>query len=186
MLTLTRRLALALFFALAMQGQAAAQDNVPTAAELNEDSRKALKKLVNESQVASAVYDKALAVLVFPTIVKGGLIVGGEYGEGTLFKDGGVAGHYNIAGASLGLQAGAQTFSQAIFFMTEEALEVLNRRNGFQAGVDLGFAVGIEGAGAGGATGVSTEPAIAFAFGQQGLMAGVTLQGAKITPVDRK
>ncbi|MEO1249507.1 MAG: lipid-binding SYLF domain-containing protein [Pseudomonadota bacterium] len=171
----------ALLFATLVSQQSFAQTGV----DLNEKSRLALDQLLRSSPEASALNARARAILVFPSIAKGGFIVGGEYGEGTLFMGGRPAGFYSIGAASFGLQIGAQSYSQALFFMTEDALNHLHDSNGFELGADIGFAVGSKGVAGGINTTTGTQPVVAFAFGQQGLMAGVVLQGAKITPIQR-
>ena len=102
---------------------------------LERSARSAHQKLIARVPAAKALSGDALAVLVFPKITKAGLIVGGQYGEGVLFKGGKVAGYYSTAGASYGLQAGAQQYGYAMFFMNEKALNVLNANDGFEVGV---------------------------------------------------
>lgn len=145
----------------------------------------ALDRLMRESETAQAIADRALAVLVFPSIVKGGFGIGGQFGEGALRKNGVTVGYYNVAAASIGLQIGAQTYSQAMFFMTEEALAFLDKSAGFEIGADANVALANEGLGYDVTTSTIQDPIIAFVFGQQGLMAGLTLEGSKITKVTK-
>ena len=145
----------------------------------------ALARLLRESETARAVDERAIAVLVFPDIVKAGFGIGGQYGEGALRRGGSTIGYYNIAAASFGLQIGAQSFSQAVFFMTEDALAFLDKSEGFELGADAKVALANEGLGYNVTTSTIQDPIIAFVFGQQGLMAGVTIEGSKITQIER-
>ena len=128
--------------------------------------------------------DDASGILVFPKIVKGGLIIGGQYGEGALFKDDAVAGYYSTAAGSFGLQAGLQTFGYAIFFLNEDALEYLDNSDGWE----LGTAPNIVVVDAGAAGKLSTTSArgniYVFFFDQKGLMAGLGIEGTKISTLD--
>ncbi len=155
------------------------------AAEIDAKADLALQRLLGDSDTARVVNDRAIAVLVFPDIVKAGFGVGGQYGEGSLRRNGATVGYYNIAAASFGLQIGAQSFSQAIFFMSEDALDFFERSEGFELGADAKVALANEGLGYNVTTSTIQDPIIAFVFGQQGLMAGVTLEGSKITEIDR-
>ena len=127
--------------------------------------------------------DKAKGILVFPSIVKGGFVVGGQYGQGALMKGGTTVAYYNIVAASFGWQIGAQSFSQAWFFMTDKALQYLDKSSGFEAGVDATVAVADVGKGGDLSTTTLQSPIIAFVFGQSGLMAGLSLQGSKVTKI---
>ena len=95
-----------------------------TAAEIDRDAQKALENLYAKSPSAKTMGEKAIGILVFPGIVKGGFIVGGQYGEGALFRDGKTVGYYNTIAASYGLQAGLQKFGYALFFMDRLRPEV--------------------------------------------------------------
>jgi len=156
-----------------------------TAAEIDADVDAALSRLFAQVPAAKELAESAKAVLVFPSIIKGGFFVGGEYGEGALRKGGDTVAYYNIASVSYGLQIGAQGFSQVMMFMTDDSLHYLDRSQGFEVGADA--SVALASAGAGGALTSSTlqSPIIAFVFGQSGLMAGVSLEGSKVTKIDR-
>ena len=130
---------------------------------------------------AKALGKDAVAVLVFPKITKAGLVVGGQFGEGVLLKGGKAAGYYNTAGASYGLQAGAQQFGYAMFFMNEKALEALTATDGFEVGVGPSVVVVDDGMGKSMTSVTATDNVYAFIFSQKGLMAGIGLQGNKIT-----
>lgn len=157
-----------------------------SAAELNREARAALKRLVARTPAAKALEKKAKGILVFPSIVKAGLIVGGQFGEGVLYKGGKVAGYYNTAGASYGLQAGAQKFGYALFFMSDSALAYLGKSDGFEIGVGPSVVVMDEGMAKSATTTTLKDEIYAFIFSQSGLMAGLGLQGNKITKLDKK
>jgi len=163
----------------------AAPARAAAAAEIDAKVELAYERLLRESATARAVAERAVGVLVFPDIVKAGFGIGGQYGEGALRRGGETVGYYNIAAASFGLQIGAQSFSEAIFFMTEEALEFLDQSEGFELGADANVALASEGLDLNVTSSTIQEPIIAFVFGQQGLMAGVTIEGSKITPIER-
>nr|WP_305879956.1 YSC84-related protein [Siccirubricoccus soli] len=127
---------------------------------------------------------EAVATLVFPRIVSGGFIVGGQYGEGALLRGGHTAGYYSIAGLSLGFLAGAQAAGLAMFFMREAALSELNRREGWEIGTGPSVVVLDKGVQANASSTTLTEPVYAITFNQQGLMAALALNGTKITRID--
>jgi lipid-binding SYLF domain-containing protein len=153
--------------------------------ELNASSQKALSNLVAQVPAAKAAQSKAVAVLVFPSITKAGLVVGGQYGEGVLWRKGKPVGYYNTAGASWGMQAGAQQFGYAMFFMNEKALKYLDSSEGFEVGVGPSVVVVDSGMAKNVTSTTLTEEIYAFVFAQKGLMAGVGLQGNKITRIDK-
>ena len=154
--------------------------------EMTRDAKSALDTLYRTTPAAKALGEKAKAVLVFPDIVKGGFIVGGQYGEGVLFVNGQAKEYYNSAAASYGLQVGIQKFGYALFFMNDSDMEYLSNSNGWEIGVGPSVTV----VDAGLATSLTTTTArsgvYAFFFEQKGLMAGLALQGAKISKMHPK
>jgi lipid-binding SYLF domain-containing protein len=148
---------------------------------LEADARKAYNSLVGKVPAAKALGKNAVAVLVFPKITKAGLMVGGQSGDGVLLRGGKAAGYYNTSGASFGLQAGAQQFGYAMFFMNEKALKALTETGGFEVGVGPSVVVVDEGMGKSATSITMKDDVYAFVFGQKGLMGGVGLQGNKIT-----
>ena len=128
--------------------------------------------------------NKARAVLVFPDVVKAGLIVGGEYGKGALRKDGKSLAYYNIASASFGLQVGAQAYAIVMVFMNDEALAKFRDSKGWEAGVDGSVAVADWGSGKDINTQNYADPIVGFVLDNKGLMAGISLEGSKITKID--
>jgi lipid-binding SYLF domain-containing protein len=154
-------------------------------AELDASSKQALTQLTAQVPAAKAAQSKAVAVLVFPSVTKAGLVVGGQYGEGVLWRKGKPAGYYNTAGASWGMQAGAQKYGYVMFFMTEKALRYLDSSEGFEVGVGPSVVVVDSGMAKNLTSSTLTEEIYAFVFAQKGLMAGVGLQGNKITKLDK-
>jgi lipid-binding SYLF domain-containing protein len=155
-----------------------------SAANLTSESRAALRQLVAQNPAARKISQNAMAVLVFPNVVKAGFIFGGQGGEGTLFIRGRASGHYTTAAASYGLQAGVQKFGYALFLMNQKALDWVNAAHGWSIGSAPSLVVVDKGV----ARSISSETLhsgiYAFTFDQQGLMAGLGIQGSKITRVD--
>jgi lipid-binding SYLF domain-containing protein len=156
-----------------------------TKQELDRDGQSALKTLCAKNKTAAMLNGKARAVLVFPNMVKAGFMFGGQLGEGVLLKGGKPAGYYNSVGASYGLQAGAQKFGYALFFMDDGALKYLDSSEGFEVGVGPSFVVVDEGMGKSITSTTATQDVYAFIFSQKGLMGGLGLQGTKITQITK-
>jgi lipid-binding SYLF domain-containing protein len=148
---------------------------------LEADAKRAYNNLIAKVPAAKAIGKNAAAVLVFPKITKAGLMVGGQYGDGVLLKEGKAVAYYNTSGASYGMQAGAQQFGYAMFFMNEQSLNALNEARGFEVGVGPSVVVVDEGMAKSATSITMKDDVYAFVFGQKGLMAGVGLQGNKIT-----
>jgi lipid-binding SYLF domain-containing protein len=178
-----RTLFAALVASLAMFASGAALAESKT--ELEASSKKVLNNLVAQEPAAKLAQSKAVAVLVFPSVTKAGLGIGGQFGEGVLWRKGRAVGYYNTAGASWGMQAGAQKYAYAMFFMDEKSLKSLDSTNGFEVGVGPSVVVVDSGMAKGMTSSTLTEEIYAFVFAQKGLMAGVGLQGNKITKIDK-
>ena len=164
-----------------------AQDKGKTAAaELTSESQAALQRLYGSEPLAKALGEKALAILVFPAVKKAGLGIGGQYGEGTLLKNGTADSFYKTTGASFGLQAGAQEYGYAMFFMNAKALQVFSSASGFEVGVGPSVVVMDEGKAKTATTNTMKDDIYAFVFSQKGLMAGLGIQGNKITKITPK
>jgi lipid-binding SYLF domain-containing protein len=151
------------------------------AAQIERDASAALRRLYAEDRRAAALGQKAVGILVFPKIVKGGFIFGAEGGKGVLTVRGRVRGYYTIGAASFGLQAGVQWFGYALFFMNEQALTYLDKSDGWAVGSDPNVVVIDKGAGASVTSTTLSRQVIAMPFNQNGLMAGLALQGSKIS-----
>jgi lipid-binding SYLF domain-containing protein len=164
-----------------------AQDKGKTeAAELAQEAQTALKQLTATVPLARELAPKAHAILVFPKVTKAGLGVGGQYGEGALLKGGTAVAYYKTTGASFGLQAGGQTYGYAMLFMNEKALAQLDNKNGFEVGVGPSVVLVDEGMAKTTTTTTLKDDIYAFVFGQKGLMAGLGIQGNKITRITPK
>jgi lipid-binding SYLF domain-containing protein len=122
-------------------------------------------------------------VLVFPSIVKAGLVVGGQYGEGALRVGGKTTGYYKTVAASYGLQAGAQSFGYVLFFLDDASLRYLKKSKGWEIGVGPSIVIVDEGIARSLTTTTVKSGVYAFIFEQQGLMAGIGIQGSKISRI---
>ncbi len=156
-----------------------------TAEDLNADSRQALQTLYKTNPFSETISHKAKAALVFPNIIKAGLVFGGSYGEGVLMKGSKVESYYNSVSGSWGLQAGAQSYGYVVFLMTDNAVKYLADTKGWEIGV--GPTVVLVNAGVAKNLSSSTlkDDAYAFIFDQQGLMVGVSIEGTKISQIKR-
>ena len=153
--------------------------------ELARDGNRALQKLYKGNSAARLLGQKAKAVLVFPSIVKAGFMFGGQMGDGVLLKNGRATGYYNTTAASYGLQAGIQEFGYALFFMNDSALSYLDKSGGWELGVGPSIVVVDEGMGKSMTSTTITQDVYAFIFSQKGLMAGLGIQGSKITKLSK-
>jgi lipid-binding SYLF domain-containing protein len=175
-----------LALALALGMTASARPAVAaSAAEINRDVDAALKHLYAKDPSARQLASRAKAILVFPSILKAGFLFGGQYGEGALRRGGKTAGYYNTLSASYGLQAGVQKFGYALFFMTDSALSYLSKSEGFELGVGPSIVVLDEGAAKALTTTTAQKDMYAMFFDQTGLMAGLGLQGTKISRIEK-
>ncbi len=183
-LDLTRRTALASALSLAggsVMGVSAAF--AASARDLDREASAALQKLYAASPKARQLTARSRAVLIFPKITKAGFIVGAQGGNGVMRSHGKTIGYYSVAAGSFGLQAGAQQFGYALFFVTQSALDYLKKNEGWAIGagpsvvvVDAGFAKTLD-------TTNLTQDVYAMPFGQKGLMAGISLEGSKISRI---
>lgn len=150
--------------------------------KLEGEARAALQQLADSAPRTKDLQQRAKGVLVFPSILKAGFIVGGQGGKGVMFgPDGTILGYYSVAAVSWGLQAGGQSFSEAMFLMTDAAVSYINTSDGWSVGVGPSVVVVDAGMGKSMTTTTLQSDVYAFIFGQQGLMAGLGVQGQKIT-----
>jgi lipid-binding SYLF domain-containing protein len=156
-----------------------------SAAELEGGVNAAQQKLYAKYPAAKALAQGAKGILTFPSIVKGGFVVGGLYGEGVLHKEGKTEGYYNTVAASYGLQAGLQKYGYALFFMTDAGLNYLKKSDGWEIGVGPSIVIVDEGIAKSLTTTTAKSDIYAFFFDQKGLMAGLGLQGTKITKIKK-
>jgi lipid-binding SYLF domain-containing protein len=156
-----------------------------SAEDLNKDSLQALQTLYKAEPIAEKLSHTAKAVLVFPNMVKAGLVFGGSYGEGVLMKGSKVIDYYNSVTGSWGLQIGAQSYGYAMFLMTDKAVKYVEDTKGWEIGVGPTVVVVDEGVAKNLSTSALKDDAYAFIFSQQGLMAGISIEGTKISRINR-
>ncbi|WP_088347353.1 MULTISPECIES: YSC84-related protein [Rhodomicrobium] len=156
-----------------------------SAAEIDAAAHDTLSDFVDQVRGSRDLIRRSAAVLVFPTVVKAGFGVGGEYGEGALIERGRTVDYYNTVSASVGFQFGAQARSVVIVFMTPEALDSFRRVDGWKVGVDGSVALINIGAGTSIDTTRINDPIVGFIFDGKGLMYNLTLEGSKISRIDR-
>ena len=154
-------------------------------AEIESDANETLHSFVRQIGGARELANKAAGILVFPSVLKAGIGIGGEYGEGLLIVDKRPAGYYNLISASFGFQLGAQERAVIIMFMTKEALDAFYRRAGWKVGVDGSVAIITVGIGGSIDTDKLSQPVIGFILDQKGLMYNLTLEGSKISRIER-
>jgi lipid-binding SYLF domain-containing protein len=155
-----------------------------SASEIDRNATQALSMLYKTTPGAKALADKSKAILIFPSIVKGGFIVAGQFGDGALRKRGRTVGYYRSLAASYGFQAGAQSFGYVLFFMDEASLKYLNKSGGWELGTGPSLVVLDKGFGKNLSTTTMQKGVYAFIFNQKGLMGGIGIQGSKITKIN--
>jgi lipid-binding SYLF domain-containing protein len=154
-----------------------------SASEIDRNATQALTTLYKNTPGAKALAGKSKAILVFPSIVKGGFIYAGQYGDGALRKHGKTVGYYRSLAASYGFQAGAQSFGYVLFFMDEESVKYLDKSEGWELGTGPSLVVLDKGFGKNLSTTTLQKGVYAFIFNQKGLMGGIGIQGSKITKI---
>jgi lipid-binding SYLF domain-containing protein len=155
-----------------------------SASEIDRNATHALTTLYQTTPGARALADKARGVLVFPNIVKGGFVVAGQYGDGALRKRHRTVGYYRSVSASVGFQAGVQSFGYVLFFMDDASLRYLDQSGGWELGTGPSLVVLDKGFGKNLSTTTMRSGVFAFIFNQKGLMGGVGIQGSKITRIN--
>jgi lipid-binding SYLF domain-containing protein len=177
----SRMLSLGLIAVAAFAGPVAMA--VDTAA-IDQQVTAALEHFYTLNPQNKSLADGAAGVLVFPSVTKAGIGVGGEHGEGALLEKGKTAGYYSTSGASVGLTLGASRHSEVILFKTPEALDKFVNSKNWSIGADASVAVVKTGAGGSYDTQTLSKPVLAFAFGEKGLMGDVSLAGGKISKIE--
>jgi len=152
--------------------------------DLTSDSSRALQQLVAQNPAAAKAKRRAVAVLVFPDVVKAGFIFGAQGGKGILFVHGQPGGRYRTVAASYGLQAGVQKYGYALFLMNQKAVDWVNNTRGWEIGTGPSVVIVDKGMARSFSTDTMHSGIYAFTFDQQGLMAGLGLQGSKIVRID--
>jgi lipid-binding SYLF domain-containing protein len=165
---------------------AARPASAAAAAEIDARVARALEEMYATVPGSKELHDRAAGLLMMPKVVKGGLVIGGAYGEGALIIEGANAGYYSVAQASFGLQAGMQSTKQALFFMTDAALTKFRNSSGWEVGADAEVTFPGNGLAAALNTTTGTSPVIGVVFGQDGLLAGASLEGGKYSKITPK
>lgn len=163
----------------AMTAMAASAD------DLDKDAAQTLSALYRINPSAELLSKKAKGILVFPKIVKAGLVFGGSYGEGVLMQAGHVTAYYNSVSASWGWQAGAETYAYVVFLMSDKAVRYLSQSKGWEFGVGPAVVVVNEGVAKNLTTSTLKVDAYAFITDQQGLMGSLSIEGTKISRINR-
>ena len=155
-----------------------------SASEIDRSAAQALTTLYKNTPDAKVLADKAVAMLVFPRIVKGGFIIGGQFGDGALRKNGKSVAYYRSLAASYGFQAGVQAFGYVLFFMDDASLQYIDNSEGWELGIGPSLVLLDEGFGKNLSTTTLQKGVYAFIFDQTGLMGGMGIQGSKITKIN--
>jgi lipid-binding SYLF domain-containing protein len=174
-----RTLIAILMFAVATTAAAASKQ------EIDAEVKQALADFRKHTSAGAELAKKASGILVFPSVVKAGIGIGGEFGEGALQVKGKTVAYYNIAAASIGLQLGVQARSEIVLFMNDKVLADFRKSQGWKAGVDGSVALATLGAGGAIDTETAKQPIIGFIFSNKGLMYNLSFEGSKITKIDK-
>jgi len=168
-----------------MFGGLVSQAFAATAEDLNKDAGQALTTLYGRNPTAEVIAKKAKAILVFPKVIKAGLVFGGAYGEGVLIRAGKPTEYYNSVSASWGFQAGAESYAYVVLLMNDKAVNYLATSQGWELGVGPTVVVVNEGIAKNLSTSTLKDDAYAFIIDQQGLMASISIEGTKISHIKR-
>lgn len=154
-------------------------------AEIDASASKAMKQFYTLNDKNKELAGKAAGMLVFPRITKAGAGIGGEYGEGVLLVKGKTVGYYSVASGSIGLTLGIADRSEVIMFMTKTALDNFRNSAGWSIGADAGIAVMSTGTGGTYDTKTLQKPILGFVFGEKGLIGDLSLEGSKVTKIEK-
>jgi lipid-binding SYLF domain-containing protein len=165
------------------QSTGGASGKSAAAAQIDREADSALATFFDSNPEAEMFRKDAKAILVFPSIVKGGFVVGAHYGKGALRKHDKTVGYYETMAASYGLQAGIQSYGFIMFLMNDEAVAYLDKSEGWEVGVGPSIVIMDKGFGKSLTTTTGRSDVYAFIFDQKGLMAGLGLQGSKISKI---
>ncbi len=156
-----------------------------SAGEIDASVDACLQRFYKQVKGAKEFAKTAKGLLVMPNVVKAGFFIGGQYGEGALRVGGKTEGYYNLIAGSYGLTFGGQSQDIIIAFMTKEALKQFEDSHGWEAGVDANVAIINVGAGGDVSTVTAQNPVVGFVFDTKGLMADISLKGAKFTKLKK-
>lgn len=153
--------------------------------DIDRDASEAIKLLFKMNPDTKSIFERAAGTLIMPSITKASLGIGGSYGEGVLQIKGAAVDYYSVASASYGLQLGAFKYSHILFFMTQEALRDFRTIDGWEIGADAEVTFRDKGYSYGISSNTVTKPIYGVVFGQVGVMAGASLEGAKYSRLIR-
>lgn len=156
-----------------------------TRGEIDARVDEALAELYATVPGSQAVAGQAAGILVMPRVNEGSFIAGASYGEGALLVGNAKVDYFSVASASVGLQAGAQRFKHALFFMTPESLAQFRTSDGWELGIDAEYALPSQAAAATVTSGTFNKPIYAVIFGQEGLILGASVEGNKYSRIVR-
>lgn len=182
---LTRRAALTGAVALGALAATAPGADAKSAGDIEASVARAERELYATVPGARELAERALGILIIPDVVKGGLIVGGEYGEGALRVGGATEAYYSVAAGSIGYQIGVQKSNQVLFFLSQGALDMFRNAEGFEIGADAEVTLLDAGLAASIDSTTARSPVIAIVFGQDGFLAGASIEGAKYSRINR-
>ena len=154
-------------------------------ASIDDHASHALKNFYSYDPNHQELAGRAAGILVFPQVTKAGVGIGGEFGEGVLQVNGNTVGYYSVGGGSIGLTLGVAEHSEVIMFMTQDALDKFTHSKGWKVGADAAVAVVSTGAGGAYDSGTLKKPILGFAFDEKGLIGDLSLEGSKITKIDK-
>ncbi len=155
-----------------------------TAKEINAGVNACLERFYQQVKGGKEMAAKAKGILVMPGVIKAGLVVGGEYGEGALRVGGKTVSYFNLASGSIGFQIGGEAKDIVILFMTDAVLKTFQTSQGWEAGVDGNVALVNIGGGERVDFTKLRDPIVGFVFDVKGLMADISLKGAKFTKIN--
>ena len=164
----------------------AVNSSAKTAKEIDASVNVAIKRFYKQVAGAEEFVKASKGMLVMPNVVKGAFIIGGEYGEGAMRIGGKTVDYYNTVSGSIGLQIGGGSKDIILLFMTDGALNQFRASEGWEAGIDGNVALISVGAGGRADTTTLKNPIIGFVFDAKGLIADISLKGAKFTKIDKK
>ena len=157
-----------------------------TAREIDASVEVAIERFYKQVKGAKEFVKASKGMLIMPNVIKGAFIIGGEYGEGALRVGGKSVDYYNTIAGSIGFQIGGQAKDIFLLFMTDEALKNFRASSGWEAGVDGNVALITIGAGERADTTTSKDPIVGFVIDAKGLIADLSIKGAKFSKLDKK
>jgi lipid-binding SYLF domain-containing protein len=173
------------YLLVALISLAAVQANAAKKVLLDAQIEEAIEEFYEHTSAGEKLAQKAEGILVFPKVKKAGIGIGGEIGEGALMIDGETVQYYRTLSASVGFQLGAQVKTQIILFMEKDALKKFRNADGWEVGLDGSVAIATLGAGGEIEGKTINEPVIGFIFGNKGLMYNLSLEGSKISKINK-